>query len=182
MGYALLSARELSLTNIVNSCNAELLKISQERMDLHKYGSSLASGIIPGGLDIEAMAGMPMSMRGLALQYATFGHQQANVGALMDTDMLFPQLMNQMMQNPYYQQAGMNVNPEQIRQNIFQQALRARLAETKKAEEARIKAIEDELDMKQKKIETRLQAAEKELQSVEKGKEAAINRATPKYA
>lgn len=173
MGYALISARKVHLTSKINQLNYELMKISQQRHELHIYGSGLSDGY----LDFEEMFGMPMALRPFALQYAMNGHKTALEGAGQDAQLGFAQLMG----TPY----GAQLPQEQhasLLNALFQQAFKTRLAEAKKAEEARIHVIENELDMKQKKLETQLAAANQELQSVEKGEEAAIGRATPKYA
>lgn len=176
MGYALLSARKILLTSRINALNFELMRLSQQRQELLKYGT----GICDGYLNFEEMAGMPMCMRPFATQYAMFGQGQAQMGAMQDANFM----MMQVMSTPFGIQNFGN-NPQALmafQSNIFQQALKARLAEAKKAEEARIHVIENEIDMKQKRIETQLAAANQELQSVEKGEEQAIGRATPKYA
>lgn len=175
MGYALLSARKLLLTNRINAFNYELIRLSQQKHELLQYGT----GISDGYLDFEEMAGMPMCMRPFALQYAMVGQGQARMGAMADTDCM----LAQMMSSPFAQ--NFENNPQALmafQSNLFQQALKARLNEAKKAEEARIHVIENEIDMKQKRIETQLAAANSELQSVEKAEDAAIGRATPKYA
>lgn len=176
MGYALLTARKILLTSKINSLNFALMRISQQRHELLEYGTALSDGY----LDFNEMAGMPMQLRPFALQYSMNGHMTAIMGANTDANMFLPQVLGQYQNNPYGQQ--MASNPMAIWNALFQKALDSRLKEAKKAEEARMHVIENELDMKQKKIETQLKAAEQELQSVEKGEEAAIGRATPKYA
>ena len=170
MGYAILSARKLLLNSKINSINFELMRISEERLNLQKYGASLADGY----LDFKEMAGMPLGLRPFALQYAMTGQIGALMGAQADANMF----MMQIQSNPQMQQY---LNPY-IMNSLFQKALKARLQEARKAEEARIHVIESELDQKQKRLETQLNAANKELESVEKAEDAAIGRATPKYA
>ena len=175
MGYALLSARKILLTSRINQFNFALQRISEQRLELHKYGTSLSDGY----LSLDEMAGMPMSLRPFALQYAMQGHMGAMYGAMQDAQSMFNTYAFGPNGQQFQQFAAQQPN---IMNTLFQQALKPRLAEARKAEEARIHVIENELDMKQKKIETQLKAAEQEIQSVEKGEEAAIGRATPKYA
>ena len=173
MGYALFSARKIYIHLELNRINYEIMKLMQQRHDLETYGTSLSDGY----LDFGEMMSMPIQMRPFALQYAMNGHTAAMIGAQSDYQMGMMQLMMQ----PTAQQFGQQ-QLAMFAMNLQRQAFETRLKEAKKAEEARIHQIENEMDMKLEKLKTRQKALESELQSVEQGEDAGIKRSVPKYA
>lgn len=174
MGYVMMSARKVYLTGKINEYNFQLEMLSKQKHELLAYAESISDG----RLSLGEMAGMPLALRGMALQYAMCGQNPAFQMACQEGNMFAQNFMASQAQNP----CGCGGDPEAITRYFVDQALKARLSECKKAEEARLHVIENDIDMKMKKIETRLKAAQTELQSVEKAEDQAIQRSVPKYA
>ena len=171
MGYVMMSARKVYLTGKINEYNFQLEMLSKQKHELLTY----AENISDGRLSLGEMAGMPLALRGMALQYACCGQDPAFQMARQEGNMFAQNYMASLANS-------CGCDPDAITRYFVEQAFKARIAECKKAEEARLHVIENDIDMKMKKIETRLKAAQQELQSVEKAEDQAIQRSVPKYA
>lgn len=175
MGWVMLSARKLFLTQKVNDLEFKQTRLMQQLHDLHKYGSCIADGKI----DYEEMAGMPVSTLPYAYQYAGIGQMYAYGMAGQQSEFLHGQWQAQL------QQSGQDITQEQFeqgRQYLFQQALQSQLAEIRKAEEARIKTIEDDIQQQLEQVKTQLSAARQEMQATGEGIDTDIKNSVPKYA
>ena len=175
MGWVMLSARKLFLTQKVNDLEFKQTRLMQQLHDLHKYSSCIADG----QLDYSEMAGMPQCTLPYAFQYASAGQTYAYGMAGQQAEFLHAQWIAQL------EQSGQNVTQEQFEQGkqyLFQQALQSQLAEVRKAEEARVKVIEDDIQQQLEQVKTQISAARQEMQATGEGIDADIKNSAPKYA
>ena len=138
MGWVTMSARLLYIQQELNSIEWQIDQIARQKMSLHKYGATISDGRIT----MLEMAGMPLEHMGMAFQYTYNGQLSAIVDARN------------------WAQWCLSMTPPQgatpmLGYMMYQKALNERLDRVKKAEEERIKVIEEQLDFKMKKLEQR---------------------------
>ena len=201
MGYVLMSFREMFLVQKRNNLEAQLQRVMQQKHDLHKYSSAIASD---GILSVKEMASMPISCFGLAQRYALYGHgnildkawnrgiyiNRSNQGGVFNenefgralTDPNYTRAFEEAqargeidMNNPAMQQTANAI--------YYANAIKEQMAkEEAKAEKERIKVLEDDLDMEQKQLETQLSVTRQEEQQLGEAKKQDIQSSVVKYA
>jgi len=180
--YAIFTMRKMQLTQRINSLQIRLMQISQKLQDLSAYAGNVADGIITPS---EFMSS-PASIFGVNMNYLNSSVPRALYQASMSSQMYMNNIMNINYQSGG--QYGFAVDPNNanslynnqffVFNSFFKQALDA----AGKAEAAKVKRLETDLQSEKLAIDTQLKAAEKELESVEKAEEKGIERSTPKYA
>lgn len=158
------------------------MQISQKLQDLSAYGANVADGIIS---PTEFM-NSPASIFGVNMNYLNSSVPKALYQASMSTQMYTNNIIQMnAMSGGQYSFAVDPSSPNSIFNNqffIFNSFFKQALDAAGKAEAAKIKRLETELQNEKLAIDTQLKAAEKELESVEKAEEKGIERSTPKYA
>lgn len=152
MGYALFTARKMSLQAKVNDYNAQLMKISNEETRL--ANQTAARQQVKNCVDNAQSTGSSVAkIGGAILGFATGGLIGASIGSSIGGAV-----------------AGIaNAGIDQG-QSMADEAYNAQMTAKQKA-----------LDTEKQRITTLLNAAQNELQQVEKAEESAIKNATPKY-
>lgn len=180
--YAIFTMRKLQLTQRINNLQYRLMQISQKLQDLSAYGANVADGIIS---PTEFM-NSPASIFGVNMNYLNSSVPKALYQASMSTQMYTNNIIQMnAMSGGQYSFAVDPSSPNSIFNNqffIFNSFFKQALDAAGKAEAAKIKRLETELQNEKLAIDTQLKAAEKELESVEKAEEKGIERSTPKYA
>ena len=169
MGWVTLGGRQLYLQRELNDIQWQIDQIARQKMSLHKYASTLSDGKI----GFMELAGMPYEHLGMALSYMLGPQRQAAFSALNWASTCFNWMQQSNPNTPMMPSYGWL---------MYQKALEARLEQARKAEEERIKQIEEQLDHKMEQLKTRQKVVEGEYKSVEEGVGKAIERTTPKYA
>lgn len=180
--YAIFTMRKLQLTQRINNLQYRLMQISQKLQDLSAYGGNVADGIIS---PTEFM-NSPASIFGVNMNYLNSSVPKALYQASMSTQMYTNNIIQMnAMSGGQYSFAVDPSNHNSIFNNqffVFNSFFKQALDAAGKAEAAKIKRLETELQNEKLAIDTQLKSAEKELESVEKAEEKGIERSTPKYA
>ena len=158
------------------------MQISQKLQDLSVYAGNVADGLITPSEFMNS----PASIFGVNMNYFNSSVPKALYQASMSTNMYNNNIlrMNQ-MSGGQYSLAVDPSRPDSIFNNqffIFNSFFKQALDAAGKAEAAKVKRLESDLQAEKLTIDTQLKAAEKELESVEKAEEKGIDRSTPKYA
>ena len=180
--YAIFTMRKLQLTQRINNLQYRLMQISQKLQDLSVYAGNVADGLITPSEFMNS----PASIFGVNMNYFNSSVPKALYQASMSTNMYNNNIlrMNQ-MSGGQYSLAVDPSRPDSIFNNqffIFNSFFKQALDAAGKAEAAKVKRLESDLQAEKLTIDTQLKAAEKELESVEKAEEKGIDRSTPKYA
>ena len=158
------------------------MELSQRLMDLSTYSSNVADGIITPGEFMNS----PASIFGTNVNFFNNSVPKALFEASRSTQMYNANIMNMnRASNGQYgaivdpsNPSAINVNQFSVFNAFFKQALEA----AGKAEAAKIKKMETEIQQQQQILNTQLAAAKQELDSAVKAEEDGIKNATPKYA
>lgn len=180
--YAIFTMRKLQLTQRINNLQYRLMQISQKLQDLSVYAGNVADGLITPSEFMNS----PASIFGVNMNYFNSSVPKALYQASMSTNMYNNNIlrMNQMSGGQYALAVDPS-RPDSIFNNqffIFNSFFKQALDAAGKAEAAKVKRLESDLQAEKLTIDTQLKAAEKELESVEKAEEKGIDRSTPKYA
>lgn len=180
--YAIFTMRKLQLTQRINNLQYRLMQISQKLQDLSVYAGNVADGLITPSEFMNS----PASIFGVNMNYFNSSVPKALYQASMSTNMYNNNIlrMNQISGGQYALAVDPS-NPTSIMNNqffIFNSFFKQALDAAGKAEAAKVKRLESDLQAEKLTIDTQLKAAEKELESVEKAEEKGIERSTPKYA
>lgn len=174
--------RKLQLTQRINNLQYRLMQISQKLQDLSVYAGNVADGIVTPSEFMNS----PASIFGVNMNFFNSSVPKALYQASMSTQMYNNNIlrMNQMSGGQYALAVDPS-NPQSIMNNqffIFNSFFKQALNAAGKAEAAKVKRLESDLQAEKLAIDTQIKAAEKELESVEKCEEKGIDRSTPKYA
>ena len=158
------------------------MQLAQRLADLSAYAGNIADGIITPNEFMNS----PASIFGVQMNYLNSSIPKALYQAGTATQMYMTNInnMNAMSGGQY----GMAVdpgNPNSIYVNqffVFNSYLKQALEAAGKAEAAKIKQMETNIQSEKLQIDTQLKAAEKELEGVEEAESKGIERSTPKYA
>lgn len=175
MGWVLLSARQLYLTQRINDLEYRQIQLQQKLMDLHKIGSFMADG----KLNYGEMAGMPLGLIPYANRFVLTQQIPAYGRAKARTNFLYRQWVEQSGKQ------GISLDDQTKAEGYnyyFEQAYEAQMAEVRKAQEAEMKVKEDAIQMELTKIKTQIDATNKELEKMNDGITKGMDRTTPKYA
>lgn len=159
-----------------------LTQITQKLQDLSVYAGNVADGIISPSEFMNS----PASIFGVNMNFFNNSVPKALYQASVSSNMYMQNMQN--MQMASGGQYGMAVDPNNVnalQQNqffVFNSFFKQALDAAGKAEAAKVKRFETDLQNEKLMIDTQLKAAEKELESVEKAEEKGIERSTPKYA
>ena len=180
--YAIFTMRKLQLTQRINNLQYRLMQISQKLQDLSAYAGNVADGVITPSEFMNS----PASIFGVNMNYLNSSVPKALYQASMSTQLYTNNIlrMNQ-ISGGQYSFAVDPSNPNSIFNNqffVFNSFFKQALDASGKAEAAKIKRLESDLQAEKLAIDTQLKSAEKELESVEKAEEKGIERSTPKYA
>ena len=180
--YAIFTMRKLQLTQRINQLQYRQMQLSQRLMDLATYAGNVADGI----LTPEEFMSSPASIFGVQTNFLNSSIPKALFQAGTATQMHINNIMN--MNAMSGGQYGMLVdpsNPNSIYANqffIFNSYFKPALEAAGKAEAAKIKKLETNIQMEKQQIETQLKAAEAELKSVEEAETKGIEASAPKFA
>ena len=174
--------RKLQLTQRINQLQYRQMQLAQRLADLSAYAGNIADGIITPNEFMNS----PASIFGVQMNYLNSSIPKALYQAGTATQMYMTNInnMNAMSGGQY----GMAVdpgNPNSIYVNqffVFNSYLKQALEAAGKAEAAKIKQMETNIQSEKLQIDTQLKAAEKELEGVEEAESKGIERSTPKYA
>ena len=180
--YAIFTMRKLQLTQRINQLQYRQMQLAQRLADLSAYAGNIADGIITPNEFMNS----PASIFGVQMNYLNSSIPKALYQAGTATQMYMTNInnMNAMSGGQY----GMAVdpgNPNSIYVNqffVFNSYLKQALEAAGKAEAAKIKQMETNIQSEKLQIDTQLKAAEKELEGVEEAESKGIERSTPKYA
>lgn len=180
--YAIFTMRKLQLTQRINSLQYRLMQISQKLQDLSVYAGNVADGVISPSEFMNS----PASIFGVNMNFLNNSVPKALYQASMSTQIYTNNIMNlNQASGGQYAYALDPSNPNSIYNNqffVFNSFFKQALDAAGKAEAAKVKRLETDLQNEKLMIDTQLKAAEKELESVEKAEEKGIERSTPKYA
>ena len=180
--YAIFTMRKLQLTQRINSLQYRLMQISQKLQDLAVYAGNVADGVISPSEFMNS----PASIFGVNMNFLNNSVPKALYQASMSTQMYTNNIINlNNASGGQYAYALDPSNPNSIYNNqffVFNSFFKQALDAAGKAEAAKVKRFETDLQNEKLMIDTQLKAAEKELESVEKAEEKGIERSTPKYA
>ena len=180
--YAIFTMRKLQLTQRINQLQYRQMQLAQRLADLSAYAGNIADGIITPNEFMNS----PASIFGVQMNYLNSSIPKALYQAGTATQMYMTNInnMNAMSGGQY----GMAVDPSKpnsIYVNqvfVFNSYLKQALEAAGKAEAAKIKQMETNIQSEKLQIDTQLKAAEKELEGVEDAESKGIERSTPKYA
>ena len=158
------------------------MQISQKLQDLSVYAGNVADGVISPSEFMNS----PASIFGVNMNFLNSSVPKALYQASMSTQMYNNNIFNlNQASGGQYAFALDPSNPNSIYNNqffVFNSFFKQALDAAGKAESAKVKRLETDLQNEKLMIDTQLKAAEKELESVEKAEENGINRSTVKYA
>jgi len=173
MSWVTLSMRKGELKARIARMRQELLKKSEELMELQHYGSNIADGIIT----FDEIANTPSSFMERQHRFMAFSIPFAFNQAMQKT---------QMMQSGLLPGMSMFADPSQLTQEQIQIFMmgrfRAELENMSRVEEKNIQLEEKKLTQEKIQIETQLKAMEAELQQVEQAEGQAIKSEAIKLA
>ena len=180
--YAIFTMRKLQLTQRINQIQYRLMQLSQRKMDLAVYAGNVADGIISPSEFMNS----PASIFGVNLNFFNNSVPKALFEASRASQAYNMNIANMnMASNGQYGMAVDPSNPNSVYANqffVFNAFFKQALDAAGKAEAAKIKKLETEIEMQEKMLTTQLQAAQEELKSAEKAEEEGIKNAAPKYA
>ena len=180
--YAIFTMRKLQLTQRINNIQYRLMQLSQRMSDLAIYSGNVADGIISPSEFMNS----PASIFGVNMNFFNNSVPKALYQASQASQAFNMNLMN--MNGMSGGQYGMAIDPSNpstfmpnqffVFNSFFKQALDA----AGKAEAAKIKRLETDIQTQKMQLETQLKAAQTELDTVEKAEETGIKNSVPKYA
>lgn len=180
MSYLIFAAKQQELIAKKSRLNYEIMKISQLRMDLASYTTSLGNGYV----SLNDLMQAPSSVFGRMQAFA----QQSTNGAMQAAEQRFGQVwtLNQpavqnMIKQSYAQAqqgAAMTQYQNMMKKQLFDQARK----EYVEQEKNKLHLEETKMEQKQKAMENQLRLIENEEQSLEKGLENGAKASAPKYA
>ncbi len=180
--YAIFTMRKLQLTQRINNLQYRLMELSQKLQDLSVYAGNVADGVISP----DEFMSSPASIFGANMNFFNNSVPQALFEASRSSQIYNANVMN--MNAASGGQYGMLVdpsNPNSIYANqyfVFNSFFKQALDAAGKAEAAKVKRLETDINNQKLMIETQLKAAEAELQKVEEQESKNIERTAPKYA
>lgn len=180
--YAIFTMRKLQLTQRINQLQYRQMQLSQRLMDLATYAGNVADGILTPGEFMNS----PASIFGVQMNFLNSSIPKALFQAGTATNMYMANIHNMnMLSGGQYGMAVDPSNPQSIYANqffVFNSYLKQALEAAGKAEAAKIKKLETEIQLEKQQIDTQLKAAETELKSVEEAETKGIESSAPKYA
>ena len=185
MGWVMMSFRKQFLTQQLSDLEYKQTQLMQQLQELHKYSATIADG----RLDFDEVPGLPQNMLPLALMYgqgqsSIYAQAHANIfGGTTATGETIPGYMSQWAAQ--MQQMGQSYTDDvynQVGQQFLNQHFNSLMQEARKAEEARIKVIEDDINQQLEKVKAQVKSVSSELQATDEGIDGGIKRSTPKYA
>lgn len=158
------------------------MQLTQRLSDLAVYGGNVADGLITPGEFMNS----PASIFGAQQNFLQGSIPKAMFQAGMSTQMYMNNVMQANMNSQgQYGVAVDPTNPNSILPNqffIFNSFLKQALEVAGKAEMAKVKKLETEIQTEKMTIETQIKAADAELKSVEDAENKGIEKSAPKYA
>ena len=180
--YAIFTMRKLQLTQRINQLQYRQIQIQQRLTDLAAYAGNIADGIITPGEFMNS----PASIFGVQLNFLNSSIPKALFEAGSATNMYMNNIHNMnVLSGGQYGTAVDPSNPQSLYVNqffIFNSFLKQALEAAGKAEAAKIKKLETEIQQEKLQIDTQLKAAETELKNVEEAESKGIEASAPKYA
>lgn len=158
------------------------MQLSQRLQDLAVYSANVADGVITPSEFMNS----PASIFGVNMNFFNNSVPKALFEASRSSQIYNMQVQQMNMQSGG--QYGMAVdpsNPSSIYNNqffVFNSFFKQALDQAGKAEAAKIKRLETDIQNQMKVLETQEKAAMKELDAAEKAEDEGIQRAVPKYA
>ena len=180
--YAIFTMRKLQLTQRINQIQYRLMQLSQRKMDLAVYAGNVADGIISPGEFMNS----PASIFGVNLNFFNNSVPKALFEASRASQVYNMNIANMnMASNGQYGMAVDPSNPNSVYANqffVFNAFFKQALDAAGKAEAAKIKKLETEIEDQKLMLETQLKAAQAELDKVEKAEDDGIKKSAPQYA
>lgn len=180
--YAIFTMRKLHLTQRINNIQYRLMQLTQRMSDLAIYSGNVADGIITPSEFMNS----PASIFGVNMNFFNNSVPGALYQASQATQMYNMNMLNMNgMSGGQYAMAVDPANPQNVAVNqffVFNSFFKQALEAAGKAEAAKIKRLETDIQTQKMQLETQLKAAETELKSVEDAESKGIEKSAPKYA
>ena len=173
--------RKLQLTQRINQLQYRLMELSQRLQDLSVYAGNVADGVISPG---EFMSS-PASIFGVNMNFFNNSVPKALFEASRSSQMYNANIMN--MNAASGGHYGMAVDPSNMNSIyanqffVFNAFFKQSLDAAGKAEAAKVKRMETDIQNQKLQIDTQLKAAETELKNVEEAEQKGIEASAPKY-
>ena len=174
--------RKLQLTQRINQIQYRLMQLSQRLQDLSVYAGNVADGVISPSEFMNS----PASIYGVNMNFFNNSVPKSLFEAARASQIYNTNIANMNMASGG--QYGMAVdpsNPQSIYANqffVFNAFFKQALDAAGKAEAAKIKRLETDIENQKLMLETQLKAAQAELENTVKAEEDGIKRAAPQYA
>ena len=174
--------RKLQLTQRINQIQYRLMQLSQRLQDLSVYAGNVADGVISPSEFMNS----PASIYGVNMNFFNNSVPKSLFEAARASQIYNANIANMNMASGG--QYGMAVdpsNPQSIYANqffVFNAFFKQALDAAGKAEAAKIKRLETDIENQKLMLETQLKAAQAELENTVKAEEDGIKRAAPQYA
>ncbi len=180
--YAIFTMRKLQLTQRINQIQYRLMQLSQRLQDLSVYAGNVADGVISPSEFMNS----PASIYGVNMNFFNNSVPKSLFEAARASQIYNANIANMNMASGG--QYGMAVdpsNPQSIYANqffVFNAFFKQALEAAGKAEAAKIKRLETDIENQKLMLETQLKSAQAELENTVKAEEDGIKRAAPQYA
>lgn len=173
--------RKLQLTQRINQLQYRQMELAQRLQDLAVYAGNVADGVISPS---EFMSS-PASIFGAQMNFFNNSVPKSLFEAARSSQIYNANIMNMnAASNGQYGMAVDPTNPGSIFANqyfIFNAFFKQALDAAGKAEAAKVKRLETDIQNQKLQIDTQLKAAEAELKSVEEAEQKGIEASAPKY-
>lgn len=180
--YAIFTMRKLQLTQRINQIQFKLMQLSQRLQDLSVYAGNVADGIISPSEFMNS----PASIFGANMNFFNNSVPKSLFEASRASQAYNMNIMNMnAASNGQYGMAVDPSNPNSVYANqffVFNAFFKQALDAAGKAEAAKIKRLETDIENQKLMLETQLKAAQAELDTAQKAEEEGIKNSTPKYA
>lgn len=180
--YAIFTMRKLQLLQRINQIQYQLMQLSQRQQDLAVFAGNVADGIISPSEFMNS----PASIFGANMNFFNNSVPKSLFEASRASQAYNMNIMNMnAASNGQYGMAVDPSNPNSVYANqffVFNAFFKQALDAAGKAEAAKIKRLETDIENKTKMLDTQLKAAQAELKSAEEAEQKGIESATPKYA
>ncbi len=179
--YAIFTMRKLQLTQRINQLQYRQMELAQRLQDLAVYAGNVADGVISPS---EFMSS-PASIFGAQMNFFNNSVPKSLFEAARSSQIYNANIMNMnAASNGQYGMAVDPTNPNSIFANqyfVFNAFFKQALDAAGKAEAAKVKRLETDIQNQKLQIDTQLKAAEAELKSVEEAEQKGIEASAPKY-
>lgn len=179
--YAIFTMRKLQLTQRINQLQYRQMELAQRLQDLAVYAGNVADGVISPS---EFMSS-PASIFGAQMNFFNNSVPKSLFEAARSSQIYNANIMNMnAASNGQYGMAVDPTNPNSIFANqyfVFNAFFKQALDAAGKAEAAKVKRLETDIQNQKLQIDTQLKAAEAELKQVEEAEQKGIEASAPKY-